>query len=76
MIDAIRFKAIMGKTVGTVTRVATILKVVESQAILRKLLSEFNCYTLNVILAQKPVETSDYYSTVLIMQDYRIRPLT
>ena len=66
----------MGKTVGAITRVVTILKVVESQAILNKLLTEFNCYTLNVILAQKPVETSDCYSTVLIRQDYRIRPLT
>lgn len=57
LIDVIRFKTKIGETVGVVTRAASILKVVESQEILEKLVIEFNCKTLNVILAQKPVET-------------------
>jgi len=76
LIDAIRFKAKISETVGVLTKSVMILKVVESQAILEKLVTEFNCHTLNVILAHKPVETQDCYSTVLIKQDYRIRPLT
>ena len=53
----------------------SILKIVESQSTLDKLFLEFKCYTLNVILAQRPIESTNSISSVLIEQDYRVRPL-
>ena len=76
LIDAIRFKDCISATVGAVCKAARILKVIESQNILEKLFTEFNCYTLNVVLVQRPIESSNCYSTILIEQDYRIRPVS
>ena len=75
LIDAVRYKDSIGATVGAVCKATSILKVIESQNILEKLYTEFNCYTLNVVLAQRPIESTNCYSTILIEQDYRIRPL-
>ena len=76
LIDTLRFKEVIGVTVGLVCKTISILKIVVNQATLTKLYKEFNCPTLNVVLAQKDLETSSCYSTVLIEQDYRVRPST
>lgn len=71
-----RFKEVIGATVGQVCEAISILKIVINHATLTKLYKDFNCPTLNVVVAQKDLETSSCYSTVLIEQDYRVRPST
>ena len=74
LVDAIAFKESIYSSVGAICRAPAILKVVESTKILEKLQTEFNCYILNVLVSQRPVETINYFSSILIKQDYRIRP--
>ena len=74
LIDLVRFKTVMRSSVGQLTKCAAILKVVESGAVLNKLFKEFGCETHNVIVAQKALETTSCHSTVLIEQDFRVRP--
>ena len=51
MIDTIRHKEYIGQNIGAICKATSILKIIESQSVLEKLFLEFNCYTLNVILA-------------------------
>lgn len=74
IIDAIKFKTKLSVTVGAVTRAPTILKVIETQTVLEKLKREFGCTMQNTVVEERRVETSDCNSTVLIRQDYRLRP--
>lgn len=64
----------MQATVGLLTKTASILKVVESTTVLSKLYKEFNCETHNVVVAQKALETTSCNATVMIEQDFRVRP--
>ena len=75
LIDVVKHRECIGTTIGKICKCLSILKIVESQNILEKLFLEFNCYTLNVVLAQRPIESTNCYSTILIEQDYRIRPV-
>ena len=53
LIDSIRFKDLIKETVGAICRDTSILKLVEAQALPDKLLAEFGCFTLNVVLCQR-----------------------
>jgi len=76
LIDAIRLKHNLAAALNLVTKAVQIVKVVEQASLAAKLWREFGCQTLNIVLVQKAVETTSCFSTVLIEQDYRIRPLT
>ena len=59
---------------GTLCKSAAVLKIVESSKTLAKLYKDFGCQTLNTLIVQKAHETSSCHSSVLIEQDFRVRP--
>ena len=48
----------------------------DSHEVAERLVNGFNCHILNALVAERPPEARvKCYSTVLIEQDYRIRPI-
>ena len=74
MIDAVKLNSKFSETVGLITSTPHILKVVETAELVEKLETEFGCRVKTVVLEEERIETSDCHSTVLIKQDYRLRP--